>query len=210
MPVKRPSVSYEQDRERIRQRRGYVPAAATTDFDLKPGAVADRLPGDASQAGAASPPAAAAPVPERTSSNDRAAPASPTPEATPDPTAPVRTRGRANEGGRYVGVRVPAPARGLSARLDAARDAHGESKAVLGILRKAWPELEADLAAGRVTEVLPPYAAEDRTIKTSRTIDETAFEKGRQLVDPYEIHSDHAVGTMLVVMALSRFFEKGG
>lgn len=114
-------------------------------------------------------------------------------------------RRRGSKERRRVDIRLPVPADGVSEKLDVARAAHGDSKALLALLRRAWAELEADLLADRVETPPEPYHAGGHTVRTTRMIDADAYERARNIFDPHGVETDTGLAMQLGIAAVARY-----
>lgn len=117
-------------------------------------------------------------------------------------------RRRSSKERRRVDIRLPVPVDGVSTKLDVARAAHGDSKALLALLRRAWAELEADLLADRVETPPEPYRSADHTVRTTRMIDADAYEKGREIFDPHSVETDTGLAMRLGIAAVARYLAR--
>lgn len=103
-----------------------------------------------------------------------------------------------------LSLRYPAP--GTSAALDALAAEIGEDKAVRSLLRRAFDDYRAALAAGRVPDAAPAYAETERVVTTSRRISFGAYQTAVARLDPAGLLSERAFVQLLGRRALAAFF----
>lgn len=109
-----------------------------------------------------------------------------------------------------IPVSAPHPAPGVSPSFDAIAADHGSRAAMLAILKRAWPGIEARLAAGEPLQSAASYPMAGLETGTTRRLTPDLLEVARMQLDPHGITSLRKLGRMLAIIALAAWFEQEG
>jgi hypothetical protein len=217
MPFKKPTVSFEEAMAGSRAERGLKALKSETGVELTPTA-----PAKPTQI---SPPPGAenTPKPPQTTAAV-AAPAPPTARVgqstqpsvarTPQPIAAARrptpraTTMLEDDLKLSIPVTAPHPAPGVSPSYDAIAADHGPRAAILAVLKRAWPDIEAHLAAGEKIDRAATYPVSGVDTDTTRRLSPVLMETARASLDPHGISSQRKLGRMLATAALAAYFTK--
>jgi len=213
MPFKKPSVSFEEAMAGSRAERGLK--ALKVDAGITPAPAQPAVVEPAPQPAriepeiAAPPPAAAAEPqparPVRTPPPVRAPrPAVTAPPAHADAVAPD------DDLKLSIPITAPHPAPGVSPSFDAIAADHGQRAAMLAVLKRAWPEIEARLAAGEAIDRAATYPMSAVDTDTTRRLAPALLEAARKHLDPHGISSQRKLGRMLATVALAAYFAREG
>jgi len=215
MPFKKPTVSFEEAMADSRAERGLKALKSETDVVLTPTAPAKTLristppgaenkpkPPQTADARTASAPARASIQPS----------IQPSIERKPQPVAEARRPTTMLEEHLKLSIPVtaPHPAPGVSPSYDAIAADHGPRTAILAVLKRAWPEIEAHLAAGERIDQAAAYPVSGVDTDTTRRLSPTLLETARASLDPHGISSQRKLGRMLATAALAAYFAKEG
>jgi hypothetical protein len=219
MPFKKPTVSFEEAMAGSRAERGLKALKSDTDVVLTPTAPA-RAPQISTRPGAENKPkppqtaiAGAPPAPSGASVGPSTQPSG---ERTPQPVAamrrptPLATTMLEEDQKLSIPVTAPHPAPGVSPSYDAIAADHGPRAAILAVLKRAWPDIEAHLAAGEKIDRLATYPVSGVKTDTTRRLSPTLLETARVSLDPHGISSQRKLGRMLATAALAAYFAKEG
>jgi len=219
MPFKKPTVSFEEAMADSRAERGLKALKSETEVVLTPtapaktpqistpsGAENKPKPPQTADAGAASAPARASVQPSIQPSGGR----KPQPVAEARRPTPRATTMLEEHLKLSIPVTAPHPAPGVSPSYDAIAADHGPRTAILAVLRRAWPEIEAHLAAGEMIDQAAAYPVSGVDTDTTRRLSPTLLETARASLDPHGISSQRKLGRMLATAALAAYFAKEG
>lgn len=217
MPFKKPTVSFEEAMAGSRAERGLKALRSETGVEptapAKPPQIsAQPRAGDKPQPQQTAP-AVTAPALAATAFS---LPTKPSTACTPQPSAvtprptPLAAPALEDDLKLSIPVTAPHPAPGVSPSYDAIAADHGPRAAILAVLKRAWPDIEAHLAAGEKIERAGVYRTSGVETDTTRRLSSTLLETARASLDPHGISSQRKLGRMLATAALAAYFEKEG
>lgn len=219
MPFKKPTVSFEEAMAGSRAERGLKALKNETGVVLTP-ATPIKPPQTSTTPSAgnkSTPPQTATAVATRTPAPDNDGPSiQPSVARVPQPIASTkRTASSAataleDDLKLSMPVTAPHPAPGVSPSYDAITADHGPRVAILAVLKRAWPDIEAHLAAGQKIDRTAAYPTSGVETDTTRRLSPTLLETARTSLDPHGISSQRKLGRMLATAALAAYFAKEG
>lgn len=202
--LRRPKTGYDVLRRKLAEGKDpagptgiAAPVSETVDIALPASSEPDRPPEEA----LAPPPTFVAPP----------APAEP-PRRRASARAPRRPEAETSKGAApraSIKFNLSAPAPGAFSLYDQAAAAMGHRKALPALIAKAFEALEAELAAGEaLTHMDYPIATAAHRTSSSRMIDPELLEKARRALDPFELLTPTAFGSLLAATALARLLHR--
>lgn len=219
MPFKKPTVSFEEAMAGSRAERGLKALKSETGVVLTP-ATPIKSPQTSTTPNAGNkptPPQTATAVATRTPAPDNVGPSTqssgaraPQPIASTSRTAPRAATALEDDLKLSIPVTAPHPAPGVSPSYDAIAADHGLRAAILAVLKRAWPDIEAHLAAGDKIDRPAAYPTSGVETDTTRRLSPTLLETARASLDPHGISSQRKLGRMLATAALAAYFAKEG